>query len=203
MKICKVCGIEKPLTEFSKKTGMKDGHLNQCKSCEKEINNKWYQENLEKKKDYRKENAEKIKHYLKEYRKNNSQTIKEYHKEYYQDNSEKVKHRVKKYKRNRYKTDTLFRLSCNVRGMVHRAIKNKRTEEIIGCSFQELKLHLEKQFTEGMSWENYGEWHIDHKKPLSWFDITDPDEVDKANHYSNLQPLWAEENLIKGNRFAS
>ena len=162
MKVCKVCGEEKPLSEFVKNKNCKGGHENQCKSCLKEYHKKYG-------KKYREENAEKI----------------------------------NEYKKNKYKNDPLFRLKCNVRVNVKRAIKNKRTEEIIGCSFAELKLHLENQFTEGMSWDNYGQWHIDHKKPLSWFDLTNPEEVAKANHYSNLQPLWAEDNLIKGNRFAS
>ena len=188
MKVCKVCGQEKPLSEFYKRKDTKDGHRNKCKSCEKEKSKHYYLDNKEK---------------IREKKKDYHQEKKEKRKQYNLDNSEKINEWRRGYRKNRRKNDTLFRLSCNVRGMVHRAIKTKRTEEIIGCSFQELKLHLEQQFTEGMSWENYGDWHIDHIYPLSWFVITDPEEVAKANHYTNLQPLWAEENLSKGNRFAS
>ena len=178
MKKCSKCGEEKRLSQFYKDKHTKDGHRNECKSCMKE--------------------------YSKDYRKNNSQTIKEYKKKHYQENSEKVKRRVTEYQKNRRKTDPLFRLKCNVRNMLNRAIKTKRTEEIIGCSYKHLKQHLENQFTEGMSWDNYGlfGWHVDHIRPLSWFDLTNEDEVAKANHYSNLQPLWAEDNLSKSNKFA-
>ena len=186
MKVCKKCGKEKPLSQFRKFKQMKDGNRNECKSCEKEY-----------KKEYRENNKE----IEKKYREKNKEKAKERAKKYYEENKDKVKERTKKYHKNRYKTDPLFRLSCNIRNMVRRAIKTKRTEEIIGCSFKHLKHHLEQQFTDGMSWDNYGEWQIDHIRPLSWFDITNPDEVDKANHYSNLQPMWAEENLSKNNRF--
>jgi len=70
----------------------------------------------------------------------------------------------------------------------------------LGCSISGLKLHLESKFQPDMTWDNYGEWHIDHIKPLSKFDLTDRDQLLEACHYTNLQPLWAEENLKKGNR---
>ena len=190
MKKCSKCGEEKRLSEFPKHKNCKDGHRNQCKSCEKEYKKEYYQENKEYKKEYSKEWYQENKEYKKEYQK-----------KYRKENKEKRNEYIRKKRKN----DPLFRLKLCIRNIVNRAIKTKRTQEIIGCSFQELKLHLESQFTEGMSWENYGYygWHVDHKKPLSWFDLTNPDEVDKANHYSNLQPMWAEENLSKGNRFAS
>jgi hypothetical protein len=68
----------------------------------------------------------------------------------------------------------------------------------LGCTVPELKLHLEALFQPGMSWDNYGEWHIDHIKPLAKFDLTDRDQFVQACHYTNLRPLWAEENLSKG-----
>ena len=186
------------------------------KEMMKEYEKRYYEENKEKVKEYKKDNKEKIKEYNKRYRQENAEKIKEYQKKndkkYRQENAEKIKEykkewyqenkeKVNEYRRNKRETDPLFRLTCNIRKMVHRAIKTKRTEEIIGCSFGELKQHLENQFSEGMSWENYGQWHVDHIRPLSWFDLTNPDEVAKANHYTNLQPLWAEDNLSKGNRF--
>ena len=192
MKKCSKCGIEKPLCDFIKNKNCKDGYENTCKMCGKEY-----------KKEYYRDNKHNLKESYKEYYRDNKDKIKEFKKKYYEENKEKLNESQKEYRKNKYKTDTIYRLKCNIRCMVSRAIKTKRTEEIIGCSFQELKLHLENQFTEGMSWENYGQWHIDHIRPLSWFDITNPDEVAIANHYSNLQPLWAEENLLKGNRFAS
>ena len=71
---------------------------------------------------------------------------------------------------------------------------------LIGCSLEELKKHLESQFKPGMSWKNRGRngWHIDHIKPCASFDLSKSEEQHKCFHYSNLQPLWAKENLRKG-----
>jgi len=69
-----------------------------------------------------------------------------------------------------------------------------------GCSVDDLCKHLESRFTYGMSWDNFSEWHIDHIKPISSFDLLDPIEAAKANHFSNLQPLWALDNLKKSNK---
>lgn len=77
--------------------------------------------------------------------------------------------------------------------------------ELIGCSIEHLKEHIEKQFVEGMNWENwsfYG-WHIDHIRPIASFDLSDPAQVKECFHYSNLQPLWAKDNLSKGDKFIS
>ena len=77
-------------------------------------------------------------------------------------------------------------------------VKNKKTEEILGCDYMFIKDYLETKFTEGMSWENYGKWHIDHIIPLS--SAKTKEEFYKLCHYTNLQPLWAEENLKKYNK---
>lgn len=73
---------------------------------------------------------------------------------------------------------------------------------MLGCSKQELVEHLESQFQDGMSWENYGlhGWHIDHIIPVSSFDISEPNQLKKCFHFSNLQPLWAIDNLRKSNK---
>jgi hypothetical protein len=73
--------------------------------------------------------------------------------------------------------------------------------ENLGCSMDEFLQHIEALFQPGMSWENYGEWHIDHVLPLSGFDLSDPEQVKKACHYTNLQPLWAEDNIRKGKEY--
>lgn len=80
--------------------------------------------------------------------------------------------------------------------------KSTTTLNLLGCSIEELRTHLEKQFSEGMSWDNYGRngWHVDHIKPLSSFDLLESEQQFKACHYSNLQPLWAEDNLRKSNK---
>ena len=76
--------------------------------------------------------------------------------------------------------------------------KKNKTFEIVGCTPEFLKEHLEKQFVDGMTWENRNEWHIDHITPLS--SAKTEEELYKLCHYTNLQPLWAEENLKKGNK---
>ena len=78
--------------------------------------------------------------------------------------------------------------------------KKGKTLELLGCSIPELKIHLEKQFKNGMNWDNYGKWHIDHIIPLSKFDLFNIKEQKKACYYTNLQPLWAKDNLKKGNK---
>jgi hypothetical protein len=76
--------------------------------------------------------------------------------------------------------------------------KNSRTHQILGCSFEDFKLHIEKQFTKNMNWENRGQWHFDHIYPVSL--AKDEEELIKLNHYTNFQPLWAIDNLKKGNK---
>ena len=76
------------------------------------------------------------------------------------------------------------------------------TSQSTGISVAGLRHHIESQFQEGMSWENYGKWHVDHIKPISLFNLLDPTEREAANHFTNLQPLWAEDNLKKGSRFS-
>lgn len=79
--------------------------------------------------------------------------------------------------------------------------KNNKTEIILGISFNEFKLYIEEQFIEGMSWDNHGEWHLDHKIPLSW--AKTKEEVYDLNRYTNFQPLWQFDNLSKGNRYSN
>lgn len=84
--------------------------------------------------------------------------------------------------------------------MARRMMGISEVDESLGCSRDELCSHIESRFTEGMTWENMKEWHIDHVKPLSSFNVLDPSERKKANHFSNLQPLWAIDNLKKYNK---
>jgi hypothetical protein len=80
--------------------------------------------------------------------------------------------------------------------------KSKRTRELLGCTVEEFKKYIECKFKPGMSWENRHLIHIDHIIPCSSFDLTKPEEQAKCFHYTNLQPLWASENLSKGNRIS-
>lgn len=104
------------------------------------------------------------------------------------------------------KTDVEFALSCKLRNRVHRAIKKQsaiksgKTIELLGCSIEYVRKHLEAQFSPGMTWDNhtFHGWHIDHIKPCASFDLTDPEQQKACFHYTNLQPLWAEDNMGKG-----
>lgn len=95
------------------------------------------------------------------------------------------------------------RIKYNLRKRIWEALKNnsksKHTLELLGCSIEYLKLHLESKFTLGMSWSNYGKWHVDHIIPCRMFNLNVSEEQLKCFHYTNLQPLWAKDNLIKHN----
>jgi hypothetical protein len=106
----------------------------------------------------------------------------------------------------RLHTDPIFKLKLYISTQIRKSLKagksGRHWEDLVGYTVMDLKLHLEKQFKLDMSWENYGEWHIDHCKPVSWFKKTEK-ELLKAWKLDNLQPMWANENLVKGNRWES
>lgn len=100
-------------------------------------------------------------------------------------------------------TNLRYRVTSRLRSRFYMAVKNKARSGLavreLGCSIEELLAHLESQFVSGMSWDNWSQsgWHIDHIKPLASFDLTDPEQARQACHYTNLQPLWAQENQRK------
>jgi hypothetical protein len=102
----------------------------------------------------------------------------------------------------RRSSDVGYRLRNTVYGRVYAGLtgklKSSRTEDLLGCSFTFLRFWLESKFLPNMSWENYGDWHVDHIRPLASFDLTDPKQQALAFHFLNLQPLWAKDNLSKG-----
>jgi len=126
----------------------------------------------------------------------------EYSKKYYQNNKQYYKDYRKKYEADRKKIDPLFLLSGNLRARTSQAFKRKswhkggNTEKLLGVPYEVAKQHIERQFTKGMTWENNGEWHIDHIIPL--VSATNEIELRKLCHYTNLQPLWAFDNISKG-----
>ena len=118
----------------------------------------------------------------------------------------KGRERSKRYMAHRQKTDPAFRLlsalRCRTRSALKGKGKSKRTMMLVGCTLAELRAHLENQFVAGMSWENYGKWHVDHIRPCVSFDLLDPDQQAKCFHFSNLQPLWAIDNFRKSGKWA-
>ena len=107
---------------------------------------------------------------------------------------------------NRMAADPSFRFRSNLASLINTSIRKQfgskasRTHDLIGCTVAELRQHLEAQFTDGMSWENYGKhgWHVDHIRPCASFDLTDSEQQRQCFHYTNLQPLWATDNIKKG-----
>ena len=210
-KKCTKCKIEKEITEFSPNLSAKDGKHTQCKSCKNEYklaNKEKYKEyNRKYNREYRNKNKDKRSEYAKEYYQKNKEKLKEDVKKYYKENKEHHAENCKIYQNERYHSDPDFKLSCLVRQFCCRVTnavkedKELRSLEYLGCSIAEFKAHIESQWQEGMTWENHSMhgWHIDHIKPLDWF-IKNSDDPWQANHYLNLQPLWAEENLSKGNK---
>lgn len=105
----------------------------------------------------------------------------------------------------RMKDDPVYVLRGRLRSRVHSALKGKTktfsTTALLGCSADSLRVWIELQFLPGMSWSNRSQWEIDHKRPLSSFDLNDPDQLAAACHFTNLQPLWRRDNRSKGARW--
>lgn len=215
MKTCKRCNKGYDLELFGKNKTAKDGYRNICKECTKAALNikppdiyslcricgeekqrinfasatnicKICRNITEKQK--RDKNIEKYNTRVREWRDVN-------------------KDRINSYKRAREKErrdmDPLYRLRHNLSTRLYLAVSKKvgNTFELVGCSKEDLVIFLEAEFEEGMSWDNYGEWHVDHVKPCCSFNLEDPEEQKKCFHWTNLQPLWARDNMSKGGKF--
>ena len=179
---------------------------------QKKITDKNYQDKNKEsirlnKKQYYIENKEFFKQKSKEHREDNLEYYKDYNKKYQQN----PKHQAKRNKQRtlRYNTDINFKIKTTLRNKLNQVLKNnskhKSALELLGCTVEELKTHLQSQFVEGMTWDNHGtgfygkkQWHIDHIKPCIKFDLSKKSEQIKCFHYTNLQPLWAKDNLSKG-----
>lgn len=140
-----------------------------------------------------------------------SSSRKMYMQNYAANNKEKIRAIKKRHSPKAYanfllkrKADPVFKLKTLLRARLLRALKgNYKSGSAVsnlGCSVEEFKVYMESKFLTGMSWENHGKWHIDHIIPLSFFNLSNIDELKKACHYSNLQPLWASDNIKKSNR---
>lgn len=150
------------------------------------------------------QNLEKIRDYNKQYRKNNSDSEKIRWKEYYENDKKELINKSVINSLEKRKKYPIERLKHNVRSRLREYLykkdipKQNKTFDIVGCSPLFLKEHLENKFTEGMSWENYGKWHIDHIVPLS--SAKTEEELYKLCHFTNLQPMWALDNIKKGSK---
>ena len=211
-KICIKCNSKKDLSEFSKHKTNVGGFNNKCKKCVCEYGKEHRLKNIEKERErakkYYENNKEKIKEkdkirFLENPEKFRNIKLKSYHKNKTKD--EQIERR-RKYRKHKRKTDVKYRLANVVRRRIIHYIrinnitKKNKTFDIVGCTPQFLKEHLEGQFKDGMSWDNYGfyGWHIDHIIPLS--SAKTEEELYGLCHYTNLQPLWAKDNLSKGSK---
>lgn len=178
MKTCNKCLQNKSLNDFSRSNSNKDGYMKYCKVCHGFQN---------------KANRNKYKEYNKEYAKKNWLVKKE-------DPDYQSKHREyqKQYKRQKRK-DPIFKLKENLRTYFYRTITNKSNSvfKYLG-DLGEFKYHIELQFNNNMTWENYGTyWEIDHIKPIEMFNFADENEIKECWNYKNLQPLTINENRTK------
>ncbi len=213
MKNCIKCLKEKEIEHFPKQ-----GNI--CKSCKSDYIKNYYLENKneikEKEKErYKKNREDKIEKqlrynsskkeeksiYLKEYRQINRDKLKEKREKYNEENKERINEARRIRYKERIKTDLKFKMTKIHRNLLKRVLrykKHKSTSELLGYTSIELKETIESKFKTGMSWENYGEWEIDHIIPVSSFDLekTEPSVI---NSLENLQPLWKFENIKKSN----
>jgi hypothetical protein len=206
LKKCPKCGEHKSMDMFYRDRSRLDGVGYRCKECTRRYNAESHKEKISAySKAYRDAHKEELAAKRIEAYHGDPKKYRERNRIYQSNNKESNRNYRKAYKKNKYHTDPIYRfkhvLSAFIRGSLDRAgstKQGKRTEEILGCTAMEFKVYLENQFAPGMSWENRSEWHIDHIIPISWAD-TEEDAI-KLNHYTNLQPLWAEDNLRKSNK---
>jgi hypothetical protein len=122
-------------------------------------------------------------------------------KKYYLKNKKSILNKITKYYRIKRSTNINFKILCNLRTRLYLVLKNNpkssTTMKLVGCSVERLKEYLQSKFQSGMTWSNYGKWHVDHIKPCASFDLSKPSEQKKCFRYTNLQPLWAKDNLSK------
>lgn len=188
MKKCVSCHADKPLNCFTKRSNQKDGLDYYCKDCSREKSNA-----------YRERNKEKIKERKKAEYEKNKEHYSAYKKEWKKKNRDRLREQKKKFRHE----NPIAAFISSFRGRTNKLLSHKkngkpRTMDFVGCSTDILRQHIESQFKKGMSWDNYGEWHIDHIIPLQC--AIDMDEVFTLCHYTNLQPLWAKDNLSKSSK---
>jgi len=195
MKRCSKCQQEKEITEFGVDRQKKDSLNSMCRDCYKEYRRQW-----------RKDNPSWGKDYVKKWRKENPLRAKEINEKWFNNNHDKLlesNRQSNNKRRSTAKGKICHSMSSLMRHSLKKGIKNRsRWEDLAGYTWEELRHHLETRFLPGMTWENMGEWHIDHIIPVSHFYFDNPEDQDFKVCWSllNLRPLWAKDNLSKGNK---
>lgn len=188
----------------------------------KEYINKYNSENYnpEYHKEYREKNKDRYKKIKDEWYLKNREVISDKNRKKLEENRDEINKKAKErrdknkdyynklnrqYIKNRKENDPLYRLTCSIRTLITQSFKSKYTKkskktiEILGCTFETFKEHIESKFTDEMNWDNYADyWELDHIIPVSW--ALNEDEIVKLNHYTNFQPLYWRDNISKGNR---
>jgi hypothetical protein len=183
--LCKICQI---ILNAENKTNGK----RLCKPCNSNLC-----------KEYKKKNKELISSYNKQYKLENKKIISKYNKEYHEANKETIYKRHNENMKIRRKNDPEFKLSQDCRNRINKVLKNKtsRTFELLDCNKSFLKKWLEYNFAPGMNFENHGPvWHMDHVIPCAKFDLTVKDEIKHCFRWTNIRPLWANENIVKNDK---
>ena len=205
-KKCTKCKFEKSFIEFNKcKTG-KYGLHNHCRKCQKDVRRQWYVAHAEieiKKASVYSKSEKCIKKRKEQYEKNKDKLLERNRIARCTPHARRLANIAKN---KRYANNPSFRLSANLRGRIRSALKGiaklKSSLELLGCTIDELKIHLESKFLNGMTWENYSYrgWHVDHIVPCASFDLSKPEAMSKCFHWTNLQPLWCKDNISKGSK---
>jgi hypothetical protein len=202
-KFCTYCACNHPLTsEFWYKA---DSRYPRCKLYRKEYSKTHREEACLYKKAWYKKHKDKCDTRMKEWRDNHKEYLQKYFHDYQVSNRDRISRRTNEYNKKRRKSDIEFRLATNLRRRLNKIIRSyvKVGSHIkdLGCTLAELKHHLESKFQPEMNWDNYGTvWSIDHIMPLANFDLTDKEQLKKAVHFSNLQPLFVIDNIRKSNK---
>jgi hypothetical protein len=202
IKVCPKCTVEKTVDGFSKKKTGKGGLSWQCKTCDENYQKVYRVLNKQKAAEYKKQyqivNKEKLNAISKKFAENN--------KEYTREHKRKYNERRRILRKYKYDNDPFERSVVCFRCGITRAFKSKgwgkqgKSKDILGCDYETAKQYIENRFKEGMSWANYGKfgWHVDHIIPLA--SAKTLADIKKLCHYTNLQPLWWLENIIKSDK---
>lgn len=203
-KYCSRCDRTKPTTDFNKDRSQQDGLGRNCRDCRKDYGRRWFKNRG---KEQRRESGfytcPQRAAYQAEYYRNNRERCDQQKRRWLADNIDKHRASTREAMRRRRAT-AKGRLENNVSRAVHRALKGRKNGEpsfaLLGFNVEVLMAHLERQFQRGMTWENYGKWHVDHIRPLASFTYSEPSDPDfkRAWALTNLRPLWATENISKG-----
>lgn len=229
LKTCTKCCERKPPEEFSRDKSRGDGRFPWCKSCKRASSKAQYQADPEAHRQRSAKSRAERPQVMREWREKNRSKIRAYNVRYYADDRDAQMARVARYheenqarlreyrKQNRERSRENDRrrratpkgaVDSRMSWAIYNAIKGKKAgrewEALVGYTLADLMVHLERLFLPGMTWENIGQWHIDHVIPKSAFNYSDPAHIDFRRCWAmdNLQPLWALDNLRKSAKLA-